>query len=55
MLYNGNPAYEKGTYVNNRVTDDNGTVIGVITGDLMNGLFPDGNGITVTTVGKRTL
>ena len=44
-----------GTYVNNHVIDENGTVIGVITGDEMHGSFTDGNGAAITTTGHRTL
>jgi hypothetical protein len=52
---NGVSGYIKGTYVNNQVIDETAHVLGVITGDVMNGSFLDGNGTTVTTKGKRTL
>jgi hypothetical protein len=44
-----------GTYVDNKVIDDNQTVIGVITGDNMNGSFLDGNNNRINVVGHRTL
>ena len=44
-----------GTYLNNQVIDENGTVLGVITDDEMHGSFTDGNGDTITTTGHRTL
>ena len=44
-----------GTYVNGQVIDDNGTVIGVITGDELHGSFTDGENNVVTTTGQRTL
>ncbi len=44
-----------GTYVNHNVIDDNGTILGVISGDQMHGSFSDGNGAVITTTGHRTL
>ena len=44
-----------GTYVNNQVIDENGTVLGVITGDVLQGSFTDSSNTVVTTIGYRTL
>ncbi|PWA07441.1 hypothetical protein [Flavobacterium psychrotolerans] len=46
----------KGTYsTSNQIIDENGTVVGVVAGDVLHGSFLDGNNNTVTTNGHRTL
>lgn len=54
---NGSSVVEdiSGTYVNSQVIDENGTVVGVITGDVLQGSFTDSSNTVVTTVGYRTL
>ncbi len=54
---NGSSVVEEinGTYVNNEVIDENGTVVGVITGDVLQGSFTDSSNSVVTTIGYRTL
>ena len=39
----------------NKVIDENGTVVGVITGDVLQGSFTDSSNSVVTTIGYRTL
>ncbi|HLP64400.1 hypothetical protein [Flavobacterium sp.] len=54
---NGSSVVEdiSGTYINNQVIDENGTVVGVITGDVLQGSFTDSSNTIVTTIGYRTL
>ena len=40
---------------NQLIVTSNGTSIGTISGDVINGSFPDGNGATITLSGHRTL
>jgi hypothetical protein len=44
-----------GKIVNNKLIEDNGTTIGTLANDEINGSFNDDNGKTVTIKGKRTL
>jgi hypothetical protein len=39
----------------NKIKENNGTIMGTITGDVIEGSFADNNGQTVTIKGKRTL
>src|SRR5690606_10238619 len=40
---------------NNQLVEDNGTVMGTLSGDEINGTFQDTGGRTITIKGKRTL
>jgi hypothetical protein len=46
---------EDGTIVNNKLIDSDGTNVGTLNNDEINGIFKDSNGKTVTVKGKRTL
>jgi hypothetical protein len=48
-------SFDNGTIVNNALINSNGTTVGTLSGDALNGKFTGGNGIVITITGKRTL